>query len=101
MDNFDLRKYLAEGRLFEKVETKNFNLGSAKMEVETDEDGAMAYLKGKSGNYDGFVEDGKVSFSISYDDREDDIDDFYNEKLENIPLEAFSHQLINKELLLD
>jgi len=79
MDNFDLRKYLAEGRLFEKVETKNFNLGSAKMDIETDEDGAMAYLKGKSGNYDGIVEDGKVSFSVSYDDREDDIDDFYNE----------------------
>ena len=39
----------------------------------------IVILKGDSGEYTGYVDDGVVSFSVSYEDREDKIDDFYNE----------------------
>ena len=39
----------------------------------------IAILKGDSGEYTGYVDDEVVSFSVSYEDREDKIDDFYNE----------------------
>ena len=66
MDNFDLRKYLAEGRLFKE----NLNL-----DIEDD----IAILSGDSGEYEGEIEDGKVSFSVIYDDLDYRISDQYNE----------------------
>jgi hypothetical protein len=47
MDNFDLKKYLAEGKLFKE----NLNLS-------IDDD--MVELSADSGDYDAFIEDGKV-----------------------------------------
>ena len=58
MDNFDLRKYLAEGRLFKE----NLNLDIGEDDVTLDAD---------SGEYYGEIEDGKVSFSVVYEDEED------------------------------
>ena len=54
MDNFDLKKYLAEGKLYEVIN----------LEIEDD----IAYLSGDSGEYEGEIEDGKVDFSVVYDD---------------------------------
>ena len=54
MDNFDLKKYLAEGKLYEAIN----------LEIEDD----IAYLSGDSGEYEGEIEDGKVDFSVVYDD---------------------------------
>ena len=54
MENFDLKKYLAEGRLYEAIN----------LDIEDD----IAYLSGDSGEYEGEIEDGKVSFSVMYDD---------------------------------
>ena len=58
MDNFDLRKYLTEGKLFKE----NLNLS-------IDDD--MVELSSDSGGYDAFIEDGKVSFSVVYEDEDD------------------------------
>ena len=58
MDNFDLKKYLAEGKLFKE----NLNLS-------IDDD--MVELSADSGDYDAFIEDGKVSFSVVYEDEDD------------------------------
>ena len=66
MNNFDLRKYLAEGRLFKE----NINL-----DIEDD----IAILSGDSGEYEGEIEDGKASFSVIYDDLDYRISDQYNE----------------------
>jgi hypothetical protein len=56
MDNFDLRKYLAEGRLFEE-----------KMSLEVDDD--FIELSADSGEYNGDLnDDGTVDFSVVYDD---------------------------------
>ena len=53
-------------------------LGEA-IDLDIDDEFQMATLSGKSGKYTGYVDDGVVSFSVSYEDREDKIDDFYNE----------------------
>jgi hypothetical protein len=66
MDNFDLRKYLAEGRLFEEIQL-----------IRPSDN--IAILKGDSGEYDGFIEDGEVSFSTTYDDLDYRITDYYDE----------------------
>jgi hypothetical protein len=58
MDNFDLKKYLAEGKLFKE----NLNLS-------IDDD--MVELSADSGDYVAFIEDGKVSFSVVYEDEDD------------------------------
>ena len=58
MDNFDLKKYLAEGRLLKE----NLNL---------DIDDDYVELTANSGDYSAFVEDGKVSFSVVYEDEDD------------------------------
>ena len=39
----------------------------------------IAILKGDSGEYEGFIEDGEVSFSVTYDDLDYRITDEYNE----------------------
>jgi len=65
MNNFDLKKYLAEGRLHETIN----------LDIEDD----MAYLSGDSGEYEGEIEDGEVSFSVIYDDLDDRISDQYDE----------------------
>ena len=57
MDNFDLKKYLAEGRLYEAIS----------LDIEDD----IAILNGDSGEYTGFIEEGKVSFSVVYEDEDD------------------------------
>ena len=57
MDNFDLKKYLAEGRLYEAIN----------LDIEDD----IAILNGDSGEYTGFIEDGEVSFSVIYEDEDD------------------------------
>ena len=53
-------------------------LGEA-IDLDIDDEFQMATLSGKSGKYTGYVDNGVVSFSVSYEDREDKIDDFYNE----------------------
>ena len=65
MNNFDLKKYLAENRLYETI-----NL---------DIEGDIAILSGDSGEYEGEIEDGKASFSVIYDDLDYRISDQYNE----------------------
>ena len=65
MDNFDLKKYLAEGKLYEAIN----------LDIEDD----IAILSGDSGEYEGEIEDGKTSFSIIYDDLDYRISDQYNE----------------------
>ena len=65
MDNFDLRKYLAEGKLYEAIN----------LDIEDD----IAILSGDSGEYEGEIEDGKASFSVIYDDLDYRISDQYNE----------------------
>ena len=58
MDNFDLRKYLAEGKLL-------------KEDLNLDIDDDMVELIADSGNYTAFIEDGKVEFSVVYEDEDD------------------------------
>jgi hypothetical protein len=58
MNNFDLKKYLAEGKLLKE----NLNL---------DIDDDYVELTANSGDYSAFVEDGKVSFSVVYEDEDD------------------------------
>ncbi len=65
MDNFNLKKYLAEGKLYEAIN----------LDIEDD----IAILSGDSGEYEGEIEDGKTSFSIIYDDLDYRISDQYNE----------------------
>ena len=65
MDNFDLKKYLAEGKLFEAIN----------LDIEDD----IAILSGDSGEYEGEIEDGKTSFSVIYDDLDYRISDQYDE----------------------
>jgi len=64
-DNFDYKKYLAEGRLYEAIN----------LDIEDD----IAILSGDSGEYEGEIEDGKTSFSIIYDDLDYRISDRYDE----------------------
>lgn len=59
MDNFDLKKYLVEGRLFEE---------NMKLSIYDDVD---VELVADSGDYYGEIENGKVSFSVVYDDEDD------------------------------
>ena len=60
MNNFDLKKYLAEGRLLrEEMELEFFN---------NDEDVALI---ANSGEYEAEIKDGKVSFSVAYEDEDD------------------------------
>jgi len=65
MDNFDYKKYIAEGKLYEAIN----------LDIEDD----IAILSGDSGEYEGEIEDGKTSFSIIYDDLDYRISDQYNE----------------------
>ena len=65
MENFDLKKYLAEGKLHEAIN----------LDIEDD----IAILSGDSGEYEGEIEDGKTSFSIIYDDLDYRISDRYDE----------------------
>jgi hypothetical protein len=65
MNNSNLKKYLAEGKLYEAI---NLDI----------EDG-IAYLDGDSGTYEAEIEDGKASFSIMYDDLDYRISDQYDE----------------------
>ncbi len=59
MNNFDLRKYLAEGKLFKE-----------NMSLDIMDDGFVE-LMANSGDYSGEIEDGRVSFSVVYDDEDD------------------------------
>ena len=65
MGNFDLKKYLAEGKLYEAIN----------LDIEDD----IAILSGDSGEYEGDIEDGEVSFSVMYDDLDYRISDQYDE----------------------
>ena len=65
MDNFDLKKYLAENKLYETIS----------LDIEDD----IAILSGDSGEYEGEIKDGKASFSVMYDDLDYRISDQYNE----------------------
>ena len=63
----DLEKLsLAEGKLNEAIEL-----------IRPSDN--IAILKGESGEYDGFIEDGEVSFSATYDDLDYRITDEYDE----------------------
>ena len=66
MSNFDLKKYLAEGKLYEAIN----------LEYIVDD---IVILSGDSGEYEGEIEDGKASFSVIYDDLDYRIKDQYNE----------------------
>jgi hypothetical protein len=59
MDNFNLKKYLAEGKLFKE---------NMKLSIYDDVD---VELVADSGDYSGEIENGKVSFSVVYDDEDD------------------------------
>tara|TARA_Y100000994_G_scaffold124677_1_gene102299 strand:- start:2534 stop:3121 length:588 start_codon:yes stop_codon:yes gene_type:complete len=59
-------EFLAEGKLLKE----NLNL-----DIEDD----IAILSGDSGEYEGEIEDGKVSFSVMYDDLDYRISDQYDE----------------------
>ena len=70
MDNFDLKKYLAEGRLLKE-----------NMSLEVDDD--FIELSADSGEYSGDLNnDGTVDFSVVYDEFEDGYEEFddYNWK---------------------
>ena len=59
MDNFDLRKYLAENKLLKE-----------EMSLEIDDD--FIELTADSGTYDAYIEDdGTVDFSVTYEDEDD------------------------------
>ena len=64
-DNFNFKKYLAEGKLYEAIN----------LDIEDD----IAILSGDSGEYEGEIEDGKASFSVIYDDLDYRISDQYDE----------------------
>jgi hypothetical protein len=85
MDNFDLRKYLAEGKLHEAIS------------LEIDED--QVTINSDSGEYVGFIEDdGTVDFSVVYEDAGDrDYQEFDINNWEDIlgPTHAFT-QISNK-----
>jgi len=66
MSNFDLKKYLAEGKLYEAIN----------LEYIVDD---IVILSGDSGEYEGEIEDGKASFSVIYDDLDYRITDQYDE----------------------
>jgi hypothetical protein len=67
MDDFDLRKYLAENKLLKED-----------ISVDSDDDGNYT-LSGESGEYEGVNKDGKVNFSILYEfDPEEEEDLAYN-----------------------
>jgi len=59
MDNFNLKKYLAEGRLLKE---------NMSLDIMDDD---MVELSANSGDYSSWVEDGKVSFSVVYEDEDD------------------------------
>ena len=59
MRNFDLKKYLAEGRLFEE---------NMSLDIMDDD---FVELEANSGNYVGEIEDGKISFSVMYENEDD------------------------------
>jgi len=61
MENFDLRKYLAEGKLLKEY-----------LDLEIDEDEDEVIINSFSGEYTGFIEDdGTVDFSVVYEDEDD------------------------------
>ena len=84
--SFDLKKYLAEGKLYEEVE--NFS-------IEISDDGEDALLTGNSGEYSAWVEDGTASFSVEYD--EDGLEGYNEDNIKYFlgPKHAFV-QLSNK-----
>jgi len=64
MENtFNLKKFLAEGKLLKE----EFNVNS---------DGEQIEITADSGDYSGFIEeDGTVSFSVVYEDEDEDFDE--------------------------
>jgi len=58
MENFNIKKYLNEGRLLK--ENLNLSIDDDQVELEAD-----------SGNYSAFIEDNKTSFSVVYEDEDD------------------------------
>ena len=66
MDNFNFKKYLKEGKLFEEA-------------INLDIQDNIATLSGDSGEYEGEIYKGKVSFSVIYDDLDTRITDQYDE----------------------
>jgi len=81
MDNFDLRKYLAENRLLKEY-----------LDLEIDEDEVI--INSSSGEYSGFIEDdGTVDFSVNgyEEEREDGEIDFDEDNWKDIlgPKHAF------------
>ena len=82
MENFDLRKYLAEGKLLKEY-----------LDLEIDED--QVTINSYSGEYSGFIEDDNtVDFSVTgyEEEREDGEIDFDEDNWEDIlgPNHAFS-----------
>ena len=71
MNNFNLKKYLAEGRLISEIKLYE----TINLDIEDD----IATLSGDSGEYEGEIEDGKASFSVIYDDLDYRITDQYDE----------------------
>ena len=74
---YKFRQFLTEGIIKEN------------MSLEVDDD--IVYLSGNSGDYEGEIEDGKVDFSVVYDEFEDGYEEFddYNWKDVLGPQHAF------------
>ena len=75
-----METHLGEFDLYEdEIVPLDLPMINENIDLDIDDEFQMATLSGKSGKYTGYVDDGVVSFSVSYEDREDKIDDFYNE----------------------
>lgn len=70
MKNFDLRKYLKENKLIKET-------------INIDGDGEDFELSGESGTYDGWDDNGKVSFSVVYEDEEDSPFDYTEDDIQD------------------
>jgi len=78
MDNFDLRKYISEGRLLKEDMSLEVD-GDFTGDYEVDKYTTIT-LSGDSGDYDGFLnDDGTISFSLV----DDNIEDKYEEGFED------------------
>jgi len=75
-----METHLGEFDLYEdEIVPLDLPMINENIDLDIDDEFQMATLSGKSGKYTGYVDDGVISFSVSYEDREDKIDDFYNE----------------------
>ena len=75
-----IETHLGEFDLYEdEIVPLDLPMINENIDLDIDDEFQMATLSGKSGKYTGYVDDGVISFSVSYEDREDKIDDFYNE----------------------